>query len=319
MIRGSRLTLLTLVATLASVATARAQDANVLRPIPDIEHRLTVEPFTVQAHAGTRFAGDRTQRAVLIYPDSVQLMVKWAAAPPGGEAFNNEPRYELAAYELQKLFLDPKDYVVPPTELRAISLNEDKGIDFGNGRTFEQADAVIVELQYWLWNITAEDVYDKKRFDTDSVYARHLGDFNILTYLIKHGDSNQGNFLVSKDTANPRVFTVDNGVAFESQESNRGHAWAALRVKRLPAGTVGRLRKITPENLQRFMGVLAQWDIKDRELVRTDPGPNLDPSVGVRVQNGVAQMGLTKREIDGIWDRIQDLLKKVDKGDIKTF
>jgi hypothetical protein len=57
---------------------------------------------------------------------------------------------------------------------------------------------------------------------------------NILSYLIEHKDSNVGNFLISKDATNPRVFAVDNSYAFGSPESDRGHDWRFIRVKRLP-------------------------------------------------------------------------------------
>ena len=48
--------------------------------------------------------------------------MKLRKAEPGADTFNNVPRYDLAAYELQKLFLDPAEYVVPPTALRMVPL-----------------------------------------------------------------------------------------------------------------------------------------------------------------------------------------------------
>ena len=40
-----------------------------------------------------------------------------------------------------------------------------------------------------------------------------------------------------------------------------------MRVDRLPADTVERLRKVTPEELQRRLGVLAQWQLQDGRWV----------------------------------------------------
>ena len=40
------------------------------------------------------------------------------------------------------------------------------------------------------------DVYNPARFAADPVYARHIGQLNVLTYLIEHRDSNLGNFLL---------------------------------------------------------------------------------------------------------------------------
>ncbi len=298
-----------------AAAPALGQDANITMPTPAVEQHLQEVPFEVAQEQDTRFKGDRTQRAILVFADSVRLAVKWATAPFGGETFNNVPRYEVAAYRLQKLFLDPPDYVVPPTIVRAVPAPDPNEM----GRTFHEAKSSLVVLQYWLWSVTAQDVYDKDRFEKDSVYARHLGDFNILTYLIRHSDQNLGNFLISTDSTNPRVFTVDNGVAFESDVSDRGFAWRNLRVKRLPARTVERLRAITPEDLQRTLAVMAEWRIQGDTLAPVAPGENIDPDKGTRHKDDVVQLGLTRREIDRLQDRLKDLLEKVDKGDVKVF
>ncbi len=309
-----------LAATLAVAASARAQDAFVRMPVSEIERRLALEPFHVEAHQGTRFEGDRTQRVLLLFDDSAQIAAKWAPAPVGGEEFNNVPRYEIAAYQLQKMFLPESDYVVPPTVARVVPTDEYKSEDGKSVYpTFSEARSVLVVLQYWLFGVTSQDFYDTKRFERDSVYARHLADMNILTYLIRHSDQNQGNFLIATDSAHPRVFSVDNGVAFSSDVSNRGYIWRNLRVKRLPAATVERLRAITPEELDAKLGVLAQFEVRDSLLVPVEPGPNVDPGRGVRRKNGVVQIGLTSSEIDGVEHRIRDVLKKVDKGDITVF
>ena len=42
------------------------------------------------------------------------MLVKWKEMPEGDlDGFNNSPRRELAAYAIQRLVLDPEDYVVP--------------------------------------------------------------------------------------------------------------------------------------------------------------------------------------------------------------
>ena len=43
------------------------------------------------------------------------LKAKWKRAPWMGEGINNSPRREIGAYAAQKLFLQPWEYVVPPT------------------------------------------------------------------------------------------------------------------------------------------------------------------------------------------------------------
>ena len=66
-------------------------------------------------------------------------------------------------------------------------------------RTFSNADQVLAVLQYWLSEImVVADVYDPARFAADPVYARHIGQLNVLTHLIQHRDSNAGNFLSAR-------------------------------------------------------------------------------------------------------------------------
>ena len=93
---------------------------------------------------------------------------------------------------------------------------------------------------------------------------------NILSYLSKHKDSNVGNFLISIDPDNPRVFTVDNSLAFSSLESNRGTAWQKVRVKRLPKKTIERLKLINKTDLEDALSVVAQFEVQNRQLVSVD-------------------------------------------------
>jgi hypothetical protein len=301
------------------VARAQAQDANFLVPIGVIERRLTVEPLVVLDERGSRAEGDRTSRVVLTYPDSSVMVVKWAKSAPGGGTFNNEPRYEIAAYLLQKLFLDESDYVVPPTLPRAVPLTWLKQYDSGATPTFDNTTSVVMVMQYWLQQVTPDKFYDQPRLEADTVYARHFGDFNILTYLIRHNDANVGNFLISQNAENPRVFSVDNGVAFRSPISNRGYEWRDIKVKKLPRATVERLRKITPEDLQRALGIVAHFEIRENELVAAEPAANPNPGRGVRRTEQFVQFGLTTAEIRDVENRLRDLIKRLDEGKIAVF
>jgi len=245
--------------------------------------------------------------------------VKWKKAARGGRAVNNQPRYEIAAYELQKLFLEAEEYVVPPTAGRSLPLNKYQEIEPDVEPTFKNTSCVFFCLQYWLEEVTSEKIYDKKRFKSDTTYARHLGNMNILSYIIKHNDSNEGNFLISKDLDNPRVFAVDNGFAFGTLESNRGFVWRKIRVKSLPEKTIERLRKIQKSDLEKTLGVVAQFQIQQGQLISVPAGESLDEGKGVRVSEEIVQFGLTKSEINGVYNRIKKLLKRVDSGKIKTF
>jgi hypothetical protein len=264
--------------------------------------------------------GDITLKADVSFEGQPPVRFKLRKAEPGADTFNNVPRYDMAAYELQKLFLDPNEYVVPPTALRFVSLAEFSKYSPGVERTFPGADQVLAVVQYWLQEVKViADVYNAETFATDPVYARHIGQLNIFTDLIDHSDSNAGNFLISRTTPGARVFSIDNGVAFASEESDRGKLWKDLRVDRLPADAVERLRKITPEVLQQTLGVVGQWQLKDGKYVPVPKGENLSPNQGVRREGEVLQMGLKKSEVSRIARALKNLLKKVDDGDVKTF
>jgi hypothetical protein len=313
----SRLCAASLLLGLAVAATA--QDANITQPVAELEKLLAAEPMVITSAEISRpkAKGDITLRAEVSFGGAPPLTVKLRKAEPGAEEFNNVPRYDLAAYELQKLFLDPAEYVVPPTALRMVPLADFAKYSPGIKRTFPGAEQVLGVVQYWLSDIKViEDVFNPTRFAADPVYARHIGQLNVLTYLVEHRDSNAGNFLIGKAELGPRVFSIDHGVAFGSEDSDRGEAWKVMRVQRLPADTVERLRKITPQLLEQRLGVLAQWKLQGGLYAPVAPGANLSAMRGVRKEGDDLQMGLTSTEIKAIERLLEKLLKRIDAGEI---
>ena len=317
-----RISRLLALSALAWAATAPAQDPNIILPVPEIERMMAAPELTIVSAEISRpkAKGDITLKADVSFEGSPPIRFKLRKAEPGADTFNNVPRYDMAAYELQKLFLDPNEYVVPPTALRFVSLAEFRKYSPGVERTFPGAEQVLAVVQYWLQEVKViADVYNAETFATDPVYARHIGQLNIFTDLIDHSDSNAGNFLISRTTPGARVFSIDNGVAFASEESDRGKLWKDLRVDRLPADTVERLRKITPEVLQQALGVVGQWQLQDGKYVPVPKGENLSPNQGVRREGDVLQMGLKKSEVSRIARALKNLLEKIDDSDVKTF
>ncbi len=92
-----------------------------------------------------------------------------------------------------------------------------------------------------------------------------------------------------------------------------------MRVKQLPADTVARLRRITPEILADKLGVLAQWKLEDGKFVAMPFGPNLFATKGVRREGKLLQMGLTRSEITAVHRQLKNLLKQVDSGKIAVI
>jgi hypothetical protein len=309
---------------LVFAATASAQDVNITMPVAELERMLADDPIQIVSGQKTRpkAPGDITLKADVSFGGREPFLVKLRRAEPGADAFNNVPRYDLAAYALQRLLMDPNEYVVPPTALRMIPVEEFKRQYFDPAAvkpTFKGADEVLCVVQYWLQEVTnPPDILDMNKFNADPVYRRHIGELNILTYLIEHRDSNQGNFLVSKAEQGPRVFSIDHGVAFASLDSDRGTDWLNLRVDRLPKDTVERVRSLDRETLTAKLGVLAQWELRDGHYLAVERTENTWPTRGVRIKDGVVQMGLTRDEISSVARQAQRLLKQVDRGKVKV-
>ena len=297
-----------------------AQDSNILYPASVIEEKLRNTDFKIFRFKDLRFKGDIGKRVILQYSDGEDLQVKWRRALPGGHEFNNAPRFEMAAYELQKLILDEDEFVVPPTVTRGFTFAEYKEIEPDALPTFKKPNVVIVMLAYWLNEVTTGgEVYDKERFKTNSLYAKHFANTNIITNIINHKDSNEGNLLTSTDEDNPRVFTVDNGVTFSSPESDRGAIWKYIRVKKLPKKTIERLKGITIDDLNEQLGVVSQFEFSDNSVISVKPTKNLNPRKGVRRSENIVQFGLTKYEIKAVKKKIDYILKQNKKGKYELF
>ncbi|MFV1986006.1 MAG: hypothetical protein ACC682_01885 [Gemmatimonadota bacterium] len=313
--------------TLAVPLTSSAQDANVALPVEEIEQLLaTGELQVISAVTARGLPSERTYQ-VTASAGNAMLQMKYAPAAKGADEFNNRPRYELAAYAIQRLFLDPSNYAVPPTVARAFPTNQVQDVlnlvpveyKPEAEQTFNEWGMTLVLLQYWLWNVEVAEKLDDKDLKKDDLYATHLGNFNLVTYLIRHNDSNQGNFLRSTVADNPRIFTVDNGVAFSNEESDRGFYWRDIQVDRFAAGSIERLRGVTADDLQATLGVVAEFELQGGNFVPVAPSENLDPGRGVRHDDTRVQLGLTESEVRQVYRRLERLLGWIDGGRYSVF
>lgn len=313
----------TLGVPLASVG----QDANMALPVDQLEEIMSTADFQVVSVTTSRGLPSERTYQITAQAGNAMLQMKYAPAVRGAGEFNNRPRYELAAYEVQKLFLDPDHYVVPPTRARAFPRSEVQAVlnmlpveyKPEAEQTFGDWDMTLVLLQYWLWNVEVPEKLDDGDLQDDDLYATHLGNFNILTYLIRHNDSNEGNFLRSTVAENPRIFSVDNGVAFSNEESNRGFYWRDIQVDRFPAASIERLRAVTEEDLHATLGTVAEFELEGGQFVQVEPGENINPGRGIRTEGTRIQLGLTESEIRQIYRRIERLLGWIDDGRYTVF
>jgi hypothetical protein len=260
---------------------------------------------------------------VEVYLEGVDFRVKSKKVPPDLDGINNAPRKELAAYAIQRLFLDPEDYVVPATTLRCIELglwNENHGESAE--ATVPGTQCVLVVAAMWLEDVTLPDVpFDRERFLSEPHYAYYMSNLNVFTYLIEHQDGREGNFLVSKD-ARRQVFAIDNGVSFGQPWPFYNWFvpnWDVLRVPAVRRETVERLRALKEEDLDALLVVAQLEPDADGVLQLVPPGPPIDEDDGASRRGTTVQFGLTEDEIEDVWERIEDLIEEVDDGDLPVF
>jgi len=249
--------------------------------------------------------------------------VKAKRMPEDLDGINNAPRKELAAYAVQRLFLDPEDYVVPTSVSRCLPLHVYRRDHPGASSTVEGTRCVLVLLSLWLQEVTvSETLYDEERFLEDPGYAYFLSNFNLLTYLIDHRDGRSGNFLIANDDRRRQVFSVDNGVSFDPNFPFYNWFvpnWHTLRVASLRRDSIERLRRLEEKDLD-FLLVVEQLELEEDGILRpVPPTAPIDPEEGASVRDGVIQLGLTDDEIEGVWERIEELLEDVDDGEIPLF
>jgi hypothetical protein len=315
----SKTTALIVVFVVSLTAFPAAQDVNIEYSIEKIEQFLSDDSLSIVVPRAIRFKGDKAKTAVITRPDGFFMRVKIKCAPPGGMETNNQPRYEIAAYKLQKFFLDKHEYVVPPTVIRAFATDVLQQFDPKAEPTFGNMEESICGLQYWLNSVTSDNVLENKRLKVDALYAKHFANMNILTYIIKHSDSNKGNVLISSDPKNPRLFVVDNGLAFGDTYSERGYRWRKLHVDKVPKKSIDRLRRVTEAEMERELLVVTQFRIVDGKFEPVEPTEPHNKHVGVTKRDDIVQFGLTEKEIDLVYGKIRDLLWMVDHDRLETF
>jgi len=268
-------------------------------------------------------------KADLFFEDiQKDVLVKWKEMPPPPriDNYNNSPRKELAAYEIQKFFLEPEDYVVPTTLARCPEINNFRKLFPKAEPSIPKTNCKLGIIALWLKDVripeNAGDVYDDDRFRTDPVYAYYLSNVNIVMYLIDHRDARASNFLVATDDKRRQVFSPDNGTSFSPAFYNpflRG--WNEIRLPAIRKASVDRLRKIQRQDLDSLL-VLNQLELDDDGIYRVvdpvAPAPS-ERDRAVRITEKTIQLGLRDSEIDGLYERIQELIEQVDSGKVAVF
>lgn len=301
-------------------------------PIPPLEldRLLRTETFVVRGAKGAGAGTTGAKKVDLEFPEAgLEFHLKWKEmpgrwSPVSGrlDGVNNSPRKEIAAWKLQKLVLDPEDYVVPSTLAYCVPISDFEARSGAATPTLDDTSCVLGVLALWLEDLKLpKPLLDPVRFDSDYVYAYFMSNLNLVTYLMKHHDGREGNFLVSTIPDRRQVFAIDNGVAFGGIWYNWFVPnWNSIRVPALRKESIDRLRGLTEQEFHDALGVVAQLELDDDGIYQiVDAGPNLDDDDGVRREGKILQLGLTDDEIEDIWERAKDLIEDVDDGTIQVF
>ncbi len=294
------------------LAPARAEQLFTRAPI-----ELISAEHTAQGVAGAYKA------MVEFPPDPRQVKVKWKPVPADDmDGWNNNPRKEIAAYAIQKIFLKPQDYVVPTTALRCVPVAAYRRVDPEATPTIEGTTCVLGMLSLWLEHVTVpEELYEPDRFARDDAYAYHLANFNVLSFLIRHRDGRPGNILVADRDDNRRVFAIDNGISFDGLVYNfLVSNWDTMRVPAVRRSVVAALRDEVDDDDLDDLATLVELRADAQGVLRpAKPTAPIDPDKGIRIVPGRLQMGLTREEIAGLRARMAALLLQVDQGTIGVF
>jgi hypothetical protein len=302
-------------ATLLLVAAAHANDGACTLDA------LTAPDLVIEDAKPVRFEKDITRKAMAhsaAEPAPFRIKVRRAGA--GVSAFNNEPRYELAAYELSRLLFPHDEQIVPAIALRSAPLAQFRAIDPAAVEAWRGTDSTFYMVQCWLNGAKPHPLaIDESRFAADPAYARTISRLNVLTFLIEHKDSNLGNVMLTGEGPAVRAWAIDNGVAFDSEESDVGIFWKNLHVDAVDPALAARLRSLTLGELRARLAVLAQYELVGAAWEPRAASANFDATRGVRRRGALLQLGLTNKEIGELERRRAKLVRRIEKGDLRLL
>jgi hypothetical protein len=259
----------------------------------------------------------------------IVFRAKWRAYSTASMV--NDPRKELAAYAFQKLILDPHQYVVPPTAGRCFDLQHYRSSVDKEAQGSFGVSCVYGILSYWLERVTEvekagdegiladNELLDSRLFKENQVYRHSVASVNLMATLVNHGDAHGKQFLLTKQA---RVFSVDNSIAFESVKNPMllfRDDWSKIQVPAVPKSVIERLRRVNDDQLAK-LAVIEQYTKREGQLVPIPlTGVAGSADSGLRQIGNEIQLGLTRAELDGLRERIGELLEDVEDGDVKTF
>jgi hypothetical protein len=263
-------------------------------------------------------------------PEPIVFRAKWRAYATSSS--KNSPRRELGAYQVQKLFLDPDQFVVPPTAPHCFGLDAYRArVDGRAAATFREFPCVYGVLSYWLeevqtlpdagragWFHWSGGALDVDLFAANPIYRDAVANLNLVTYLIGHADSHWKQFLIAKDPRVPVVYVVDNSMSFGAKKNTRvKQDWSQIRVPSLPSSSIERLRRAGPA-VDALLSV-ADLEQQGDSMVRARTSVSSGRFSGEAAwADGRIRIGLRPDEVAGLRARLAALLDRIDKGDLRV-
>ncbi|HEU5060195.1 MAG TPA: hypothetical protein VFU21_26870 [Kofleriaceae bacterium] len=262
-------------------------------------------------------------------PPEVVFRAKWRAQAT--LTSKNDPRRELVAYAIQKLFALPDRVVVPPTAAHCFPVDMYRAQVLPGARaSFADVPCVLGTLTYWLEDVTTivdaeregwfgsrDDALDEELFAENRIYRESVADVNLLTYLIDHADTHRAQFVIRRDPQAPLVYSVDNSMSFGVKRNTRVKVdWARIQVPALSRRAVDKLRAADLDALSS----IAELEVRaGGRLAPVAPRRRAAEPAGIRWIEGRLVIGMTVDELDMLRDRVSHLFLAIDGGEVKLF
>lgn len=278
-------------------------------------------------------SGSQGAKILTLRSEGVVFRARWRAQSTSG--LINEPRKELAAHAVQRLFLDDHELVAPPTVAHCFPLSEYRRFARDEKSSFAHVDCVLGFASYWLEQVktveAAEDedwiekdtgILDEELFEEDAVYRASVGNANLLTFLVNHGDAHGKQFMLERTPRGFRTYIVDNSIAFLSIKNPMlllREDWSKIQAPTLPARAIARLKALRERDLTR-LGTIAELELHGRQLVsRRDARPlePLESDDAMSWAGARLRIGLTRGEIELVSSRIRELLTRPDLNQLQ--
>ena len=235
---------------------------------------------------------------------------------------NNAPRCEVAARLFDQLLFgkQPARSLVPEVVVRAfhrdVPCNREcahvpRLLSADTPATFPQYNEHLVfgALSHWIDDAAIPKSFEgglwsAERFAQDATYRQALADLVTFLFLIAHGDANYAdNFLIHEGPPF-RVYSIDNGRAFDGVPYYTADAdpdWAPFArlapgrmvAKSLSRSTINRLRELSISQLRDALFIVTAIDLTSGRVASL--GPVVEPSLRELIGKPLAQVpGLTR-------------------------